>query len=338
MNSSVKAGKNVVFEPVASKEFPGMFEVPSCPEYLVSKYGDVWYKRANRHVIPRGHKTSIGSYLAISARDGAGFRHMLVHLMVAEVFHGPPQGDRVFVNHKDGNKHNNRPDNLEWVTRSENLIHAYRSGLRTDKRSVLCIDHTGDGTREFFSMKEAGRFFGWAKHEVWKTLVDHREEKYLDRYTFMFPETESYTVRKRERKEQGGITRDIAAKNYRTGEVAIFPDQGSAELMTGVKRGTINYNLFLTSTPYRLVKGWVFKLLDDPADWPEYSSELVEISFNRKAGGVPVEITDLSTNTTCTYTSIHAFAESINEHPSIVRKVLKETPGRFKNYSIVAVK
>lgn len=55
-----------------------------------------------------------------------------VHRVIAEAFIDKKSG-KDFVNHIDGNKTNNRSDNLEWCDRSENMKHAYRYGLKTSK-------------------------------------------------------------------------------------------------------------------------------------------------------------------------------------------------------------
>lgn len=67
-------------------------------------------------------------------RNGKG-RTRKVHQLVVEAFLGVcPRGFE--INHRDGDKENNALHNLEWVTASENLRHAFRTGLRSNAGSA----------------------------------------------------------------------------------------------------------------------------------------------------------------------------------------------------------
>lgn len=77
-----------------------------------------------------------GGYPAVSMRDGGKYRTKRVHRVLAECFIPNPRGVDV-VNHKDGDKYNYSLDNLEWVTQSENMKHAWDTGLKTTTDAVI---------------------------------------------------------------------------------------------------------------------------------------------------------------------------------------------------------
>lgn len=55
---------------------------------------------------------------------------VLLHRLVAEAWCPNQSQARPHVNHKDGNKVNNHPSNLEWCSAAENNAHARAIGLR----------------------------------------------------------------------------------------------------------------------------------------------------------------------------------------------------------------
>ena len=104
--------------------------------YQVSNLGRVksFHKNKVKILEPHCDKTS-RSYPRVNLCKENCMVKKLVHVLVAEAFIPNPQG-KPMVNHKDGNKRNNRVDNLEWVTNSENVRHAFRIGLNRRKKGT----------------------------------------------------------------------------------------------------------------------------------------------------------------------------------------------------------
>lgn len=96
------------------------------PGYQVSNFGRVKsfkFKslRIMRPLIAR-------MYLCFNLRVDGVYKYISAHRLVAEAF-VPNPDNKPQVNHIDGNKFNNHVSNLEWVTASENVQHAYDTGL-----------------------------------------------------------------------------------------------------------------------------------------------------------------------------------------------------------------
>ena len=131
-----------------AKEIWKRVPISRFPDYEVSNLGRVRRGKFVRKLT----KVSCG-YLQVGLYNHCRHRRYYVHRLVAMAFL-PNEDLSLDVNHIDGDKTNNRVDNLEWCTRSENHKHAYRIGLKktTEKqREVARI--TGLHTKNLVPQK-----------------------------------------------------------------------------------------------------------------------------------------------------------------------------------------
>lgn len=92
-------------------------------DYAVSNTGKVASMKKGWRVLHPGHSEG---YPHVNLHGGSGERRSVsVHQLVAEAFLGPRPTPKHEVNHRNGTRDDPHADNLEWVTRSENLHHRY---------------------------------------------------------------------------------------------------------------------------------------------------------------------------------------------------------------------
>ena len=109
---------------------------PDCEDIMVSNMGR--YKRPNGHIIDTNRVQD--HYVGIVLNG----KCCKAHRVVASVFcyNDDPERKTICI-HKNGNMHDNRSSNLEWVTPSENSKHAHRTGLCPNTRKVEQRDANG---------------------------------------------------------------------------------------------------------------------------------------------------------------------------------------------------
>lgn len=128
--------------------------------------------------------SNTGKYKGVFLCKLGTIKRKNIHRLVAETFIPNPE-NKPLVNHKDGDKHNNKLENLEWCTHQENMNHAYENNLippytdelREIRRQAKLGKKLSEGTRSkivtalgksikciedniiFNSIKEASEFY-----------------------------------------------------------------------------------------------------------------------------------------------------------------------------------
>lgn len=131
-------------------------QVPSYPIYEASDEGQIRIIKTQSPLIT--HLTS-GGYRAFRLHNYG--REVTVHRLVCEAFHGPSD---LSTDHIDGNKLNNRPVNLQWLTPAENFSKANigRAFTKKAKANMRAAQHGENNPTAIFTEAEVSTI----KHQL----------------------------------------------------------------------------------------------------------------------------------------------------------------------------
>lgn len=117
-------------------------------KYYISNLGRF---KNSKGVIMEDYKPHHSGYIYVRVNK----QKYALHRLVALAFLENPENKQV-VNHIDGNKTNNKLENIEWVTTKENCLHNYKANLiKKFTRKIVQYDLEMNKIKEFNSIKEA---------------------------------------------------------------------------------------------------------------------------------------------------------------------------------------
>lgn len=144
-------------------------DIEGYPGYQVSNYGQV---RSHNKVTSSARfekrmwkdriiKQKIGKdkCCRVSLWANGKENTVLVHRLVANEFCGKNINTNLTVNHKDGNRLNNNAENLEWMSRGDNIRYGFEYNQYSTQKKQKIMDENGT-VHAFRSIAELRRFLG----------------------------------------------------------------------------------------------------------------------------------------------------------------------------------
>lgn len=145
------------------------------PDYFVSSMGRIKYplplwNGTTMYRISIGGDRKEGNYKTVGLKNENGKKKFMVHRLVAEAFCPNPNNYDV-INHRDLNKYNNVASNLEYMTQSQNIQHAYDNGaVKKLIKPIYQLDFNGMIVKKWNTIKEARTALKFSEAMISKAL------------------------------------------------------------------------------------------------------------------------------------------------------------------------
>ena len=262
-------------EPIEHPEHKGYYYIPYVRNCLIARNGDLfslaslkklkWYKTKP----PKNNVKNIThGYRINSVRGDYGeVVNVKRHRCIAFTF--IPYSDNpknLVVNHIDGVPGNDNVDNLEWCTRAENILHAYRTGLHPNKVvPVLVMTLSTNEVVRYESMTIASEKTGITYGLIYERLHSNNGKGHIDGYALKYDDGSPWRINE--------IIRDwgrrpVVAFNVFDRKMHIFND--CVEMGEFVGSSNVNHTLFNGSKCP--INGYLFAWYDkDLKPWPVFT-------------------------------------------------------------------
>lgn len=153
---------------------PAVKPWPKDQRYLVTSDGKVIGPKG-RALKPRVH---MHGYVRMSVVADGVTRDFYVHRVVCETFHGPAADPTMQVDHINGERGDNRAENLRWVTKATNLEHR-KHPVGVARRNTILSDEQVRGIRAAVgSQSVIARRFGISREHV-RDIRNGKERRHV---------------------------------------------------------------------------------------------------------------------------------------------------------------
>lgn len=321
---------------IESEEYPGFFqnEDLGIPRLYVSKDGKFVDIVTKVFYLPKTMGT--WPYPQINV---LGYGQHLCHRLVAQTFLQNEMPDLYTqVNHKDGNKENYQLGNLEWVTVSENAIHAYTAGLRQDNRPMESKDLRTGEIKSFYCLQECARHFNVNGGKIHHYLKAKSLYPFQDFHELRYVGEEWRGLSAEDiGKKVAGVAKSILVIG--NGEKIIYPNVAMAAKKVGMKSGTLLWRLVHRKTDP--INGFVVMYLTDYTDHVEDAQRIYSNGNHGdqlKRIPVPIRVTNLSSGIKTDWDSTEAFAMAVGANKNSIQKSMWANDGIWRGHRIEYLK
>lgn len=138
--------------------------------------GNSWWKSKDRILKPRTQKDK-KHYYSVQLVKNKSKTNKNIHRLVAEAFIPNPEG-KLYVNHKDDDKFNNKAENLEWCTPTYNSTYGKMTDINRRKRKRILFVDDKNNISFVLDKKEDFKKCGFIKESARTSIRENR--KYFD--------------------------------------------------------------------------------------------------------------------------------------------------------------